>query len=85
MPLDEFLAIHAEKAGFVIPRTSVMFYRIFSEVKFATISVSAANSFASRGTSNLRHIGRASMVPECLRLALDWIRSGEWSERHAAT
>ncbi|QUT06869.1 phosphotransferase family protein [Sphingobium phenoxybenzoativorans] len=84
MPLDEFLAIHAEQARFIVPRTSVMFYRIFSEVKFATISVAAANSFASGGTSNLRHIGRAAIVPQCLTLAMDWIRSREWSERHAA-
>lgn len=84
MPLDDFLAIHAEQARFTIPRASVMFYRIFSEVKFATISVAAANSFASGGTSNLRHIGRAAMVPQCLTLALDWIRSGEWRDRHAA-
>lgn len=84
VPLDDFLAIHAERAGFTIPRCNVVFYRIFSEVKFATISAAAAHSFASGGTRNLRHIDRAAKIPECVRLAMKWIEANEWSERHAA-
>lgn len=84
LPLDEFLAIHAERAGFAIPRRTVTFYRIFSEVKFAAISIAAAHSFASGGTSNLRHIDRAAKIPECLRLSLAWIASEEWEPHDAA-
>lgn len=84
LPLDDFLMIHAEQAGFAIPRRNVLFYRIFSEVKFAALSVAAAHSFASGGTGNLRHIDRAAKVPECLRLALSWIASEDWEVRDAA-
>lgn len=84
LPLDDFLRIHADYAGFAIPRRDVVYYRIFSEVKFAIISVAAAHSFASGGTSNLRHIDRAAKIPECLRLALGWIASENWEARDAA-
>lgn len=84
LPLDDFLAIHAERAGFTIRRSNVVFYRIFSEVKFAAISAAAAHTFASGGTRNLRHIDRAAKIPQCVRLAMKWIEANEWSERHAA-
>lgn len=84
LPLDEFLALHAEGAGFVIPRRTVIYYRIFSEVKFAAISMAAAHSFASGATNNLRHIDRAAKIPECVRIALGWIASEEWESRDAA-
>ena len=84
LSLDAFLQVHAEQAGFAIPRRTVTFYRIFSEVKFAAISIAAAHSFASGGTSNLRHIDRAAKLPECLRLSLAWIASEDWEVRDAA-
>jgi aminoglycoside phosphotransferase (APT) family kinase protein len=74
MGLDEFAAHH----GMNIPHQHILFYRIFSEVKFATISVSAAASFARGDTRNLRHIDRASKIPECVRLCFDWIDSADW-------
>jgi aminoglycoside phosphotransferase (APT) family kinase protein len=83
LSLDEFLTIHAEQAGFVIPRRSIIYYRIFSEAKFAAISVAAAHHFATGGTSNLRHIDRAAKIPECLRLALGWIASENWEAQDA--
>lgn len=84
VPIEQFLDVHAQQAGFAIPRRSVTFYRIFSEAKFASISLAAAHSFASGGTSNLRHIDRAAKVPECLRLSLAWIASEDWEARDAA-
>jgi aminoglycoside phosphotransferase (APT) family kinase protein len=84
VPIEEFLAIHAQQAGFVIPRRTVTFYRIFSEAKFASISLAASHSFASGGTSNLRHIDRAAKVPECLALSLAWIASEDWEANDAA-
>jgi len=83
-PIEQFLDAHAQQAGFAIPRRSVTFYRIFSEAKFASISLAASHSFASGGTSNLRHIDRAAKVPGCLRLALAWIASEDWGARDAA-
>lgn len=84
LPLDEFLAIHARHAGYMIPRRSALFYRIFSEAKFAAISIAAAHLFATGKTANLRHVDRAAKVPECLRLALGWIASEDWEAQDAA-
>jgi hypothetical protein len=80
MSLEQFAAAH----GMNVPRRNLLFYRIFSEVKFATISVSAAASFARGNTSNLRHIDRAAKVPECVRLCFDWIDSENWETRSVA-
>ncbi|CAM4190620.1 Phosphotransferase family protein [Novosphingobium lubricantis] len=84
LPLDDFLAIHAQHAGFAIPRQSVVFYRIFSEAKFAAISLAAAHLFANGKTLNLRHIDRAAKVPACLKLAMAWIAAENWELRNAA-
>jgi aminoglycoside phosphotransferase (APT) family kinase protein len=84
LPLDDFLAIHARHAGFAIPRRTVVYYRIFSEAKFAAISVAAAHHFATGATLNLRHIDRAAKIPECLRLALGWIAGEDWGQQDAA-
>lgn len=84
LPLDDFLTIHARAAGFGISRRSVVFYRVFSEAKFAAISLAAAHLFASGQTTNLRHIDRAAKVPECLRLALGWIAAEDWEAHDAA-
>lgn len=84
VPIDQFLEVYSAQADFEIPRRTIAYYRIFNEVKFATISIAAAHSFASGGTSNLRHIDRAAKIPECLRLAQEWIASGDWELRDAA-
>jgi aminoglycoside phosphotransferase (APT) family kinase protein len=80
MSIEEFARAH----GMNIPRQNTQFYRIFSEVKFATISVSAAASFARGHTSNLRHIDRAAKIPECVRLCFDWIDSETWAASSVA-
>jgi aminoglycoside phosphotransferase (APT) family kinase protein len=74
MSLEQFAAAH----GLGIARQNILYYRIFSEVKFATISVSAAASFARADTDNLRHIDRAAKIPACVRLCFDWIDSENW-------
>jgi aminoglycoside phosphotransferase (APT) family kinase protein len=80
MSLEEFAQVH----GMNIPRRNILFYRIFSEVKFATISVSAAATFARGDTGNLRHIDRASKIPECVRLCFDWIDCETWETPRVA-
>jgi aminoglycoside phosphotransferase (APT) family kinase protein len=80
MNFEDFADAH----GLDIPRRNLLFYRIFSEVKFATISVSAAASFARGDTGNLRHIDRAAKIPECLRLCFDWINSETWETQRVA-
>ncbi len=78
--IDEFSRIH----GMAIMQQHILYYRIFSEVKFATLSLSAANAFACGYTGNLRHIDRAAKIPECVRLCFNWIDSQSWESRHAA-
>lgn len=80
MSMEAFADAH----GLGVPRRNIQFYRIFSEVKFATISVSAAASFARGDTSNLRHIDRAAKIPECLRLCFEWIDGESWEAQSAA-
>jgi aminoglycoside phosphotransferase (APT) family kinase protein len=80
MSLEEFVQAH----GLDIPRRNILFYRIFSEVKFATISVSAAASFARGDTGNLRHIDRAAKIPECVRRCFNWIDSENWETQNVA-
>jgi aminoglycoside phosphotransferase (APT) family kinase protein len=78
--LEDFAKAH----GMNVPRRNILFYQIFSEVKFATISVSAAASFARGDTANLRHIDRAAKIPECVRLCFNWIDSENWETQRAA-
>lgn len=73
LPLDEFVTRYAALSGYSVPRHHVVYYRIFSEVKFATISLTAAKAFASGQTLNIRHADRQAKVGPCLRRALDWI------------
>jgi aminoglycoside phosphotransferase (APT) family kinase protein len=80
MSLAEFVQAH----GMNIPLQNILFYRIFSEVKFATISVSAAASFARGNTVNLRHIDRAAKIPKCVRLCFHWIDSENWETARVA-
>jgi aminoglycoside phosphotransferase (APT) family kinase protein len=80
MSLEAFVRAY----GLDIPPRNILFYRILSEVKFATISVSAAASFARRDTSNLRHIDRAAKIPECVRLCFNWIDSENWETPRVA-
>ena len=80
MSLEQFSDAHA----LGVPRRNLLYYCIFSEVKFAAISVSAAASFARGDTANLRHIDRAAKVPECVRLCFDWIDSESWEATRVA-
>jgi len=73
VPQPEFVARYAEAAGYDVPWRSVLYYRVFSEVKFAVISITASRSFASGRSKNLRHLDRAASVAPCLRRSLDWI------------
>jgi aminoglycoside phosphotransferase (APT) family kinase protein len=82
--LEEFAQAYERSQGHNIPRQNILYYRIFSEVKFATISVSAAASFARGDTGNLRHIDRAAKIPECVRLCFHWIDSETWEARNVA-
>lgn len=77
LPLQECVALYEEASGQRLDPAHLAWWRIFSEVKFAVISLNAARAFADGASSNLRLSARASMVNECLRLSFDWIRQLE--------
>jgi aminoglycoside phosphotransferase (APT) family kinase protein len=76
LPLDAAVAVYATAAGSAVAPKDLLYYRIFSEAKFATISLTAASNFADGRTDNLRFAGRMYSVADCLGLCLDWI--DEW-------
>lgn len=84
VPLEAFCEAHAARAGYRVPLRNVHFYRIFTEVKFATISLAASHAFAIGGTANLRHADRAAKVPACVAQALNWIAQWNGEAVHAA-
>lgn len=73
LALDDFLAVYDEHATAPADGDAVRYWRIFSEAKFATISLRAARAFHDGTSTNLRLIDRAAMVTDCVRGALDWI------------
>lgn len=84
LSIDRFVERYSARAGAHIPRRNIAFYRIFSELKFAAISLTAAASFAHGKTDNLRHADRAAKVPETVRLCFQWIAAESWEASHAA-
>jgi len=70
--LKEFTERYRQQVRFEVPWTSVIYYRIFSELKFATISLTAAKAFVEGQARNMRHADRAATVAPCLRRSLEW-------------
>ena len=77
LPIEDAIAIYEQAGGCKVDPRRLAWYRIFSEAKFAVISLTAAHSFLHGKTSNLRMSGRASKVNECLRMAFEWIEEQE--------
>jgi aminoglycoside phosphotransferase (APT) family kinase protein len=77
VPLEEFVAAYADAGGTAIDAQTLRWHRIFSEVKFATISLLAARSVLDGSSHNLRLIDRAATVLPAARRCLDWIADGQ--------
>ncbi|MFZ2173746.1 MAG: phosphotransferase family protein [Rhodococcus sp. (in: high G+C Gram-positive bacteria)] len=71
--LEEFVRSYEEFGGPKVTEHALRFYRVFSEVKFATISLRASRSFADGVSGNLRLADRAATVTASLKRTLDWI------------
>ncbi|MGQ0618898.1 MAG: phosphotransferase family protein [Panacagrimonas sp.] len=76
--LRAFLSLYAAYGDWQPRWRDVVYYRIFSEMKFATISLAAAANFANGRTRNLRHADRASTVNACLARCMQWIEQESW-------
>lgn len=83
LSLPDFLAAYARHGGGDVPAATLRYYRVFSEVKFATISLTGAHAFATGRTSNIRLADRATMVTHCLQQALEWVEQDTEDLAHA--
>jgi len=75
MDLEAFVRRYAQHARREVRMADVVYYRVFSEAKFATISLTAARAFATGDTANLRHCDRAATVAPCVLRCLNWIQA----------
>jgi aminoglycoside phosphotransferase (APT) family kinase protein len=73
LPLDDFLTRYARSSGVKFDRERLRWYRLFSEVKHAAISLTAARSFSDRSTQFIRHADRATTVPDFMAQFLEWL------------
>lgn len=81
--LRDFVARYSQRAGVKIAWADVLYYRIFSELKFATISLTAARAFVTAKQPNLRHADRAATVAPCLKRCFDMIAEHRLETRRA--
>jgi aminoglycoside phosphotransferase (APT) family kinase protein len=63
---ESFVAAYERVASLPLPAFNLYYYRLFSEVKHAVISLTGARAFAAGRTRRLRHADRMTWVPECL-------------------
>jgi aminoglycoside phosphotransferase (APT) family kinase protein len=73
VPLDEFVTAYTAAGGAAVDAGTLRWHRVFSEAKFATISLLGARSVVDGKSHNLRLIDRATTVVPALRRCLDWI------------
>ncbi|MGQ0630166.1 MAG: phosphotransferase family protein [Sporichthyaceae bacterium] len=75
--LAEFCSAYTAAGGAQVSEFSLRWHRVFSEVKFAAISLAAARSFVDGTSTNLRLIDRARTVVPAIELCLSWVRAGD--------
>lgn len=75
--LDDFLDAYASAGGASITAESLLWHRVFSEVKFAAISLQAARSVVDGTSTNLRLADRARTVVPAVNLCLRFIAASD--------
>jgi aminoglycoside phosphotransferase (APT) family kinase protein len=73
LPLETFVARYEAAGGPPVKPETLLFYRLFGEIKHAVISLTAARSFADGRTNNLRLADRMTLALPCIRQFLDWL------------
>jgi aminoglycoside phosphotransferase (APT) family kinase protein len=74
LPLDDFAALYTQHSGIPVPPENLHFYRLFSEIKHAVISLNAARAFVDGRATSLRMSDRMTMVPGLLKQFHEWVR-----------
>jgi aminoglycoside phosphotransferase (APT) family kinase protein len=75
LALEDFAALYTRHSGIPAPAETLRFYRLFSEIKHAVISLNAARAFADGKANALRMSDRMTMVPGLLKQFQDWVRA----------
>jgi aminoglycoside phosphotransferase (APT) family kinase protein len=73
LPIDAFVARYEAAGGPPVKQETLLFYRLFGEIKHAVISLTAARSFADGRTNNLRLADRMTLALPCIRQFLEWL------------
>ncbi|MFA7554238.1 MAG: phosphotransferase family protein [Spongiibacteraceae bacterium] len=84
LSFEDFVASYTAHRGCHPGWKNLIFYRIFNEMKFATISLTASTSVATGQSDNMRHADRASKIPRCLELCFSYINEFNQVKDHAA-
>jgi aminoglycoside phosphotransferase (APT) family kinase protein len=79
--LDQFIDTYERVADVAVDRRRIEFYRLFGEIKHATISLTAAHAFITGTTSNLKLADRGSTVVTFLQEFLTGV--DRFEERHS--
>ncbi len=73
LDFDSFVAAYRGSCDIEVPDDSLLFYRLFGEIKHAVISLTGARAFNRRETDNLRLADRMTWLPECLEQFYAWL------------
>jgi aminoglycoside phosphotransferase (APT) family kinase protein len=73
VPIEEFVRHYTASGGIDVKPETLLFYRLFSEIKHAVISLTAAKSFADGRTRNLRFADRMTLALPCVQQFYDWL------------
>lgn len=73
LPLPDFVALYEKCSGIAVHPDTLLFWRLFGEIKHAVISLTAARSFRDGKTRNLKLADRMTLVPSCLAQFLEWL------------
>ena len=73
LPIEAFVDRYHAAGGPKTRAENLLFYRLFSEIKHAVISLTAARSFADGRTRNIRMADRMTLAVPCIKQFLDWL------------
>lgn len=73
LDFTDFVAHYRSVTDVPVPDDTLLFYRLFTEIKHAVISLTGAHAFAGGESTNLRLADRMTWVAECLEQFYAWL------------
>jgi aminoglycoside phosphotransferase (APT) family kinase protein len=83
--LADFVEAYTAAGGAPVGADSLLWHRVFCEVKFAAISLQAARSVVDGTSANLRLVDRARTVIPSVNACLSWIAGSADRVQHSKT